>query len=243
MLLKKIYKIALPFLLFGQTAFTLMGLECIKETAGNYHLQKIEPEEVKKEQKFFKIISRTEYIERWGLLDNTKKENLNDHLLNTSRIAHTLAIIKNKIFGGSVNADKAAVIAMHHDTLEVFTDDMPTPIKYSSIEMKMLYSKMEDNFADELLKTLPEELREEYKSIFKQSESEKEIQMLVKAADTLDAIIKCAKEKNRGNKDFETAEKEICTRLMGFEDPAVKYFIKHFLPAFGFEIVEIKPTA
>ena len=81
---------------------------------------------------FYSMIMRMKYIKRWGLMRNTEEENLCEHSLEVALIAHALAAIKNNRLGGKVNADRAAVVALFHDTTEILTGDLPTPIKYYS---------------------------------------------------------------------------------------------------------------
>ena len=81
---------------------------------------------------FYAMLSRMKYINRWGLMRNTKNENLSEHSLETAFIAHALGIINNEVFHGSVNAEHLAVLAMYHDATEIITGDMPTPVKYYS---------------------------------------------------------------------------------------------------------------
>ena len=76
---------------------------------------------------FYAMLSRMKYINRWGLMRNTKNENLSEHSLETAFIAHALGIINNEVFHGSVNAEHLAVLAMYHDVTEIITGDMPTP--------------------------------------------------------------------------------------------------------------------
>ena len=78
---------------------------------------------------FYAMLSRMKYINRWGLMRNTKNENLSEHSLETAFIAHALGIINNEVFHGSVNAEHLAVLAMYHDATEIITGDMPTPVK------------------------------------------------------------------------------------------------------------------
>ncbi|MBQ6568433.1 MAG: hypothetical protein IJL80_15405, partial [Treponema sp.] len=52
-------------------------------------------------QKFFAVISRMKYINRWALMRNTISENISEHSLETAFIAHALALIRNRRFGGS----------------------------------------------------------------------------------------------------------------------------------------------
>ena len=59
---------------------------------------------------FYAMLSRMKYINRWGLMRNTKNENLSEHSLETAFIAHALGIINNEVFHGSVNAEHLAVL-------------------------------------------------------------------------------------------------------------------------------------
>ena len=57
-------------------------------------------------------------------------ENVQEHSHQVATVAHMLAVIKNKKFGGSLNAERIALLGMYHDTSEVLTGDLPTPVKY-----------------------------------------------------------------------------------------------------------------
>ena len=93
---------------------------------------------------FYAMLSRMKYINRWGLMRNTKNENLSEHSLETAFIAHALGIINNEVFHGSVNAEHLAVLAMYHDATEIITGDMPTPVKYYSEQIRRAYGEVED---------------------------------------------------------------------------------------------------
>ena len=45
---------------------------------------------------FYAMLFRMKYIERWGLMRNTRGENLSEHSLETAFIAHALAVIRNR---------------------------------------------------------------------------------------------------------------------------------------------------
>ena len=64
---------------------------------------------------FFAMLSRMKYIRRWGLMRNTQEENIQEHTLQTAMIAYHLAVLRNRRFGGDVNPERAAVLAMYHD--------------------------------------------------------------------------------------------------------------------------------
>ena len=83
---------------------------------------------------FYAMLSRMRYINRWGLMNNTRNENLSEHSLDVAMIAHCLILIHNKRFGGSLNAERAALLALFHDATEIITGDMPTPVKYFNPE-------------------------------------------------------------------------------------------------------------
>ena len=61
---------------------------------------------------------------------NTRNENLSEHSLEVAIIAHALCVIKNRRLGGNIDANAVAAAAVFHDTSEIITGDMPTPIKY-----------------------------------------------------------------------------------------------------------------
>ena len=82
--------------------------------------------------KFFSLIARLRHIDRWSLMRNTRKENVAEHSYITAVVAHALCIIENELFGGELNPEKAAIFALYHDSAEVFTGDLPTPVKYHS---------------------------------------------------------------------------------------------------------------
>ena len=88
---------------------------------------------------FFAIMSRMKYINRWSLMNNTRYENISEHSLTVAMIAHALAIIANKRFGRSIDAEHAAAIALFHDCTEIITGDLPTPIKYASKTLRNAY--------------------------------------------------------------------------------------------------------
>ena len=88
---------------------------------------------------FFAYLSRMRLIRRWGLMRNTYEENIQEHSLQVVSVAHGLAVIRNTHFGGTINADRVAVLAAYHEAGEVFTGDLPTPIKYFNPEIKQAY--------------------------------------------------------------------------------------------------------
>ena len=81
------------------------------------------------EKGFFAMASRMKYINRWALMRNEHSENLSEHSFEVAAIAHALAVIRNKRFGGNVNGERAALLGLYHDMPETLTGDRPTPVK------------------------------------------------------------------------------------------------------------------
>lgn len=190
--------------------------------------------------KFYAMVSRMRYINRWGLMNNTKIENLSEHSLQVAFIAHCLVVISNKKFGNSYNAERVTLLAIYHDATEIITGDMPTPIKYYNSEIKNAYKKIEKNAEERLISMLPEYMQEDLDSVLKMSGIEDEIlKKFVKAADRFSALIKCIDEIRMGNDDFREAEKTIRKAIDDMNMPEAEIFKNDFLPAFSLTIDEM----
>lgn len=191
-----------------------------------------------KNSKFFAIISRMKYINRWSLMRNTVSENISEHSLDVAFIAHLLAVLRNIRFGGNVNPERAAVLAMFHDTTEILTGDLPTPIKYYNKDIKSVYSEIEDNASRQLLSYLPDDIREVYQPLLCRDENESELWELVKAADKISALIKCVEEKQMGNKDFSDAENATLKAIKSMKIKEADIFLDEFMPSYGLTLDE-----
>lgn len=178
------------------------------------------------------MVNRMKLIDRWALMRNTSKENIAEHSHSVAVIAHALALIGNKKFGKNYNADRAAVLALYHDTTEVITGDMPTPVKYYNDEISTVYKDVEAVAGERLLSMLPDEFREDYTPVFEHSDDDRELWALVKAADKISALIKCVEENRMGNREFDLALKAQEEKIEAIDLPEVKYFREHFLPAY-----------
>ena len=187
---------------------------------------------------FYAMRSRMKYINRWGLMRNTREENLSEHSLEVAFIAHALGIINNEVFNGSINADRLAILGMYHDVTEIITGDMPTPVKYYNSEIRTAYKKVERAAGQEILTGLPENIRKRYNNLLTESETEKELWIYVKAADKLSALIKCIEERKMGNTDFFKAEQSTLDSIKNMGIAEADYFIEHFIPAYSMTLDE-----
>ncbi|MCD8094800.1 MAG: 5'-deoxynucleotidase [Ruminococcus sp.] len=178
------------------------------------------------------------YINRWALMRNTITENISEHSLETAFIAHALALIRNKRFGGNVNAERCAVLAMYHDATEIITGDMPTPVKYYNSQIRSVYAQIEEEAANQILCYLPDDLKEEYTSILCAQEDDNELWRLVKAADKLSALIKCIEEYKMGNEEFATAQQATLNAIHALDVKEAEVFLEEFIPAYSLDLDE-----
>jgi 5'-deoxynucleotidase len=177
------------------------------------------------------------HIMRWGLMRNTQPENIQEHSQQVAMIGHALAVISNKHFGGSVNPDKVATLAIFHEASEVITGDLATPIKYFNPNIKEAYKHIEQVATDKLMSMLPDEFREDYRPLLFQQDTEEH--KLMKAADKICAYLKCLDELKAGNKEFEKATASIRQDLDQMGSPEVDYFLIHFAPSFSLTLDEL----
>lgn len=184
---------------------------------------------------YFAMLSRMKNIYRWGLMRNTKTENLSEHSLEVAIIAHALAVIRNKRFGGTVNPNDIATAAMFHDSSEIITGDLPTPIKYYNAEIKTAYKQIESVADRQLLELLPEDLRGEYEKLYRPDE---QAAKLIKAADKLSALIKCMEELNMGNREFAAAEVATRQAVHEMHLPEAEVFLEEFIGSFALTLDE-----
>lgn len=191
------------------------------------------------ESDFFAMISRMKYIKRWSLMKNSSPENLSEHSLEVSMLAHCLAVISNKRLGNSLNVEKAALIGLYHDSTEIITGDMPTPIKYFNKSIQGSYKEIERQAAERLLNMLPDDLKEEYIDLFVPQKEDEYLWKLVKGADKLSALIKCIQEENAGNTEFISAKNSTIELLKDLNIEEVNIFMEEFVPSYSKTLDEL----
>jgi 5'-deoxynucleotidase len=179
------------------------------------------------------------YITRWGLMKNTQPENIQEHSLQVAMIAHGLALIRNKFYGGNINADRVAVLGLFHDCNEIITGDMPTPIKYYNPQISKAYKDVEETSKRKILSMLPKELQSDYTEILFHEDIDPESWKIVKAADKISAYIKCLEEVKAGNMEFKKASESIYDAISQIDMPEVAYFMKNFIPSFSLTLDEL----
>lgn len=181
---------------------------------------------------FFSMVLRMKYINRWGLMRNTRHESLSEHTLDVAILTHALCVISQKRLGNQLDANKAAMLALFHDASEIITGDLPTPIKYQNAELEAAYKKVEHHANDKLFSKLPADLRVEYFDFFHKNDQDSYLWLLVKAADKLSALIKCVEEERSGNTEFSKAKLATIQAIEELNLREVDIFMEEFFDGF-----------
>jgi len=179
------------------------------------------------------------FIDRWGLMRNSKHESLGEHSAVTACIAHVLAATARDVYGEDVRPENVAVAALYHDMSETLTGDMPTPVKYANSDIRDSYKRIERKAEEDICLMLPAVLRDSVGGFVTAdvlSEREKKI---VKAADKLGAYIKCIEEGRAGNREFESAEEATAKALKEIDLPELQYFVDEFLPSYSLTLDQL----
>ncbi|WNS46362.1 5'-deoxynucleotidase [Paenibacillus sp. MMS20-IR301] len=193
---------------------------------------------------FSAYLYRLQYIRRWSLMRSTAPENVAQHSFQTALLAHMLCTIGNVHFGRSLNADRAAVVALFHDATEVFTGDIATPVKHNNPRLLSSFREMERVAAERLAAMIPPELGAVYAPLLQPQDSppgseDAGLLRYVKAADVLDAYLKCTLETAAGNREFGAAKEQTAAKLKGLALPELEYFLTHMAPGFELSLDEL----
>lgn len=188
---------------------------------------------------YLAYLYRLQHIERWSLMRNTTSENVAEHSFHVALLAHTLGSIAREIFKRDVNPDEVVSYALFHDATEVFTGDIPTPVKHHNPRILANFREIEDLAAERLVATVPAELRHVYAPLIARKPADPAHAELLKAADLLDAYLKCISETSAGNKEFATARRQSEEKLRKLDLPEVEWFLTHLAPSFERNIDEL----
>ncbi len=188
---------------------------------------------------FFAYMARMKYIKRWSLMHSVVEENIMEHTSGVCFIAHALAVIGNTYFEKDYDIEKVVLYALYHESSEVITGDLPTPIKYFNKEINTAYKDLEKNSCEKLLSTLPEELQVEYRKSLLPDTSSKEYQ-IVKKADRISAFVKCVEECKANNLEFKKAKVAIWNDIEKMQEKEVQYFVKNVLPVYSKTLDELE---
>ncbi|MGI5888069.1 MAG: 5'-deoxynucleotidase [Oscillospiraceae bacterium] len=186
---------------------------------------------------FAALMSRMKYITRWGLMRNTRKESLSDHVVECTVTAHILAELAVREFGAQdVRPDRVIAAALYHDADEILTGDLPTPVKYKNESMLREYKKVESETSSSLTSSMPESIREDMRECLMAEGLTDHEKKIIKAADKLSALCKCIEEEKSGNREFASAKETTFRKLSEFDLDELRYFMDNFLPCYYMDL-------
>ncbi|UAA40302.1 5'-deoxynucleotidase [Paraneptunicella aestuarii] len=192
-----------------------------------------------KHSHFFAHLSRMKLINRWPLMRNVYRENVQEHSLQVAMVAHALALIKNRFFNGELDANRVATLAMFHDVSEVLTGDLPNPVKYFNKAIQDEYKKIEKIAEQKLIDMTPEAFHDDYADLINQDNCHPDEKFIIKAADVICAYLKTLEELSAGNQEFQLAKKRLDNLLKNYQSDEVSYFMETYVPSFELSLDEI----
>ena len=189
---------------------------------------------------FFAHIFRLRYIQRWPLMRNAVPEDTAQHSFQVAVLTHALCTIGRTVFGREVDAGAAVILALFHDAEEVLTGDIAAPIKHHDDAVLRALRQIERLAAERLLDMIPPSLLSTYRPLIGQTDHNPDLMRWVKAADTLDALLKCRVEMALGNREFAVARQQLEEKVRTLGMPEVDYFLEHFGGSFERTLDELQ---
>lgn len=179
---------------------------------------------------FLAWILRMPLIKRWALMHTVKQENVAEHSHQVAVIAHLLAVIRNTYFGGNLNPERAATVALYHEVSETKLQDINHVTKYHNPDLTREFKKIEAIAEIECLQTLPDEMQSQFAGLLVQKDVDPVYKKVVKAADLIAAYLKACDELRFQNDEFS----HVKVRLKGMLDeytheaPEIEMFLALF---------------
>lgn len=157
----------------------------------------------------------------------------------TALIAHTLAVIRNRVFGGDLSPERAAVFAMYANVGKVLTGQIPAQVRDLDAAMDSALEVAGDMARVKLLSMMPDELRAEFEAIFFAADRDREYHELVQAAMQLAEYIGFLQEVSAGNPEFTRAAESLKHRIESTDRREVRYFVSTFIPSLSLSLDEL----
>lgn len=187
---------------------------------------------------FFAWMSRLRLIRRWGLMHPVQPENDAEHSLQTAVIAHGIAVIARDRYHADIVPEQVVTLAVYHDASEVFTGDMPTPVKYRDPALLAAFHQMEADACRRLADSLPREMQSAFTPYLFPDAASRAWQ-IVKAADKISAWAHCQEELRLGNQEFSQAAGKLFSSISACELPEVRDFMQTFEATFRMTLDEL----
>jgi len=137
-------------------------------------------------------------------------------------VAYIVSILCSllKTGGEPVDQEKALSMALVHDMEETFSGDILGPFKHHSPEVTSAIRKVNQEVIQETFRDLPETLVRHFVSLWnEEGEGKTKEAQIVKTADRLSLLAKCAEEVKVGNDFFKEMYDSQLTFLKEYKEP------------------------
>lgn len=171
---------------------------------------------------------------------NAVPEDTAQHTFHVAVLTHALCTIGREVFGKEIDTGGAVTLALFHDVEEVLTGDIAAPIKHHDAAVLGALRQIEGLAAERLLGMVPEPLLPNYQRLIGETDRDPDLMQWVKAADSLDALLKCRVEMAVGNREFAVARQQLEEKVRGLRMPEVDYFLEHFGASFERTLDELQ---
>ncbi|MBI1984492.1 MAG: HD domain-containing protein [Candidatus Wildermuthbacteria bacterium] len=152
---------------------------------------------------FSHILNRSlAHVMRFSSKPQHFKESVAEHSFFVAYIVSILCELLKEA-GEKIDAEKALRMALVHDIEETFSGDILGPFKHHSLEVSLAIQKVNKEVIAETFQNLPQSLAGHFVSLWTEEGEGKSIEaQVVKSADRLSLIAKCAEEVKTGNTFF-----------------------------------------
>jgi len=186
---------------------------------------------------FLAWIMRMPLIRRWSLMFCQRQENIAEHSHQVAVVAHMLAVIKNRQFGGTLSPERAATLALYHEIAECWTSDVASPVKYSNPTLRDEFKKLETAAEKACLATLPQALQEDFAPLLVSEQMDPAYKDIIKAADELCAYMKALEELRFNNPEFTQVKVNLEEKVESLRSrEEVAYFLDTFVDSCQFTL-------
>lgn len=182
---------------------------------------------------YFKSLSDLEHLDRLPGKFKFQTHTVAAHSFKVTKIAQFLGTVE-ELAGETVNWRSLYEKALNHDYAELFTGDIKTPVKYATVELKELFSQVEEQMSRKFIEEeFPEEFHEVYLRRLKEGKDGSLEGRILSVADKIDLLYEAYGEVLKRNPDplfFEIYEEALNTILKFKELHCVHYFVEHIMP-------------
>jgi 5'-deoxynucleotidase len=159
------------------------------------------------------------HVVRYSARPQHFQESVAEHSFYTAYITNLLCDLLSRA-GEEVNKEKAVTMALIHDMEEMYSGDILGPFKHYSKEVSSAIRTVNEELIKETFSDLPDDLAKEYENLWVEEGKQVSIEaQLVKKADQLSLIAKCAEEVKAGNGYFEKIYKKHLEKLQEDNTP------------------------